>query len=101
MAIVSALAVLAGIMQSSQNMSGSDRSGMGWELDVIAAVIIGGTNLMGGAGRVWGTLVGVIFLGVLVNGMTLLNISEYWQMVVRGVLILMAVLMNVSSPERT
>jgi ribose transport system permease protein len=73
---------------------------MGWELDVIAAVIIGGTNLMGGSGRVWGTLIGVIFLGVLVNGMTLLNISEYWQMVVRGVLILMAVLMNVSPPER-
>jgi len=100
MAIVSALAVIAGVMQSSQNMSGSDRSGTGWELDVIAAVIIGGTNLMGGAGRVWGTLIGVIFLGVLVNGMTLLNISEYWQMVVRGVLILMAVLINVSPPER-
>jgi ribose transport system permease protein len=81
-------------------MSGSDRSGTGWELDVIAAVIIGGTNLMGGAGRVWGTLIGVIFLGVLVNGMTLLNISEYWQMVVRGVLILMAVLINVSPTER-
>ena len=66
----------------------------GWELNIIAAVIIGGTSLMGGVGTVRGTLIGVIFLGVLVNGMTLLNISEYWQHVVRGVLILAAVLIN-------
>ena len=100
MAVVSSLAVMAGIMQSSQNMAGSDRAGQGWELDIIAAVIIGGTSLMGGAGGVWGTLIGIIFLGVLVNGMTLLDINEYWQMVVRGVLILMAVLMNVSTSDR-
>ena len=100
MAIVSGLAVLAGIMQSSQIMAGSPTTAQGWELDVIAAVIIGGTSLMGGAGRVWGTMIGVIFLGVLVNGMTLLNISEYWQQVVRGVLILGAVLMNVAQSSR-
>ena len=63
-------------------------------------VIIGGTSLMGGAGTVWGTLIGVIFLGVLVNGMTLLNISEYWQHVVRGALILAAVLINIRPAER-
>ena len=100
MIIVAILAVMAGVMQSSQIMAGSDRTATGWELDVIAAVIIGGTSLMGGAGRIWGTLIGVIFLGVLVNGMTLLNISEYWQQVVRGVLILTAVLMNVSPGNR-
>ena len=49
---------------------------------------------MGGEGKIRGTLIGVIFLGILVNGMTLLNISEYWQHVVRGVLILSAVLIN-------
>jgi ribose transport system permease protein len=81
-------------MQSSEIMSGTATTAKGWELDVIAAVIIGGTSLMGGVGRVWGTMVGVIFLGVIINGMTLLNISEYWQHVVRGVLILAAVLIN-------
>ena len=64
------------------------------ELDVIAAVIIGGTSLFGGKGRIWGTFVGVIFLGCISNGMTLLNVSEYWQYVVRGAIILGAVLLN-------
>ena len=94
MAVVAGLAALAGIMQSAEIMSGTATMAKGWELDVIAAVIIGGTSLMGGEGKIRGTLIGVIFLGILVNGMTLLNISEYWQHVVRGVLILGAVLLN-------
>lgn len=94
LAATSGLAALSGVMQSSEIMSGTATTAKGWELDVIAAVIIGGTSLMGGVGRVWGTMVGVIFLGVIINGMTLLNISEYWQHVVRGVLILAAVLIN-------
>ena len=94
LAITSGLAALSGVMQSSEIMSGTATTAKGWELDVIAAVIIGGTSLMGGVGRVWGTMVGVIFLGVIINGMTLLNISEYWQHVVRGALILTAVLIN-------
>jgi ribose/xylose/arabinose/galactoside ABC-type transport system permease subunit len=98
--IVGFLAALSGIMQSSQIMSGSATTAPGWELDVISAVIIGGTSLMGGAGTVRGTLIGVIFLGVLVNGMTLMNISEYWQNVVRGGLILTAVLINMASSRR-
>jgi len=94
MGIVSLLAALGGVMLSAEIMSGTPTVAKGWELDIIAAVIIGGTSLMGGVGTVRGTLVGVIFLGVLVNGMTLLNISEYWQHVVRGALILAAVLIN-------
>ena len=89
-----ALAALSGLMVSSEIMSGTATTAKGWELDIIAAVIIGGTSLMGGVGRIWGTMVGVIFLGVIINGMTLLNISEYWQHVVRGLLILAAVLLN-------
>jgi len=96
MAAVGLLAALSGVMQSSQIMSGAATTAVGWELDVISAVIIGGTSLMGGAGTIRGTLVGVIFLGVLVNGMTLMNISEYWQHVVRGALILAAVLINLA-----
>jgi ribose/xylose/arabinose/galactoside ABC-type transport system permease subunit len=94
LAITAALAAASGIMQSSEIMSGTATTAKGWELDVIAAVIIGGTSLSGGVGRVWGTMVGILFLGIIINGMTLLNVSEYWQNVVRGVLILLAVLMN-------
>jgi ribose/xylose/arabinose/galactoside ABC-type transport system permease subunit len=101
MATVAGLAALSGILLSSQIMSGASTSGVGWELDVIAAVIIGGCSLMGGAGRVWGTFVGVVFLGVLVNGMTLLNLGEYWQHVVRGALILGAVLINVAPASKS
>jgi ribose transport system permease protein len=101
MGLVAALAALSGILLSSQIMSGNASVAAGWELDVISAVIIGGTSLSGGSGSVWGTLTGVVFLGVLVNGMTLLNTGEYWQFVVRGALILAAVLVNnVTSGER-
>jgi ribose/xylose/arabinose/galactoside ABC-type transport system permease subunit len=96
MGAVALLTALSGVMQSAQIMSGSATTGQGWELDVISAVIIGGTSLMGGAGTVWGTFIGVVFLGVLLNGMTLMNISEYWQHVVRGALILAAVLINLA-----
>lgn len=85
---------ISGILISSLILSGSASAARGWELDVISAVIIGGTSLFGGKGRIWGTLVGVLFLGIIVNGMTLLNVSEYWQYVVRGGLILGAVLLN-------
>jgi len=94
------LAALSGVMVSSEIMSGTATAAKGWELDVIAAVIIGGTSLMGGVGRIWGTMLGVIFLGVLMNGMTLLNVSEYWQHVVRGVIILVAVLLNLLQKQR-
>ncbi len=94
LAITSILAAVSGVMQSSEIMSGTATTAKGWELDVIAAVIIGETSFTGGVGRVWGTMVGVIFLGVIMNGMTLLNVSEFWQHVVRGVLILLAVLIN-------
>ena len=100
MGLVALLAAMAGVMQSSQIMAGSATTAVGWELDVISAVIIGGASLLGGAGTIWGTLVGVIFLGVLVNGMTLLNINEYWQHVVRGGLILAAVLINVAPAKK-
>jgi len=98
--ITAFLAALSGIMVSSEIMSGTATTAKGWELDVIAAVIIGGTSLMGGVGRIWGTMIGVVFLGVMMNGMTLLNVSEYWQHVVRGVIILVAVLLNLVQKDR-
>ncbi len=101
MGIVALLAALSGVMQSAQIMSGTATTAKGWELTIISAVIIGGTSLFGGEGKIKGTLIGVVFLGVLVNGMTLLNINEYWQHVVRGLLILAAVLINRAQSTRS
>ncbi len=94
MGLVGLLSALSGLLVSSQIMSGTATTAKGWELDVISAVIIGGVSLQGGSGRIWGTFIGVVFLGVIINGMTLLNVSEYWQFVVKGMLILAAVLLN-------
>jgi ribose/xylose/arabinose/galactoside ABC-type transport system permease subunit len=94
LAITGGLAAISGILIASQIGSGTGTTATGMELDVIAATIIGGTSLFGGKGRIWGTLVGVLFLGCIANGMTLLNVSEYWQYVARGAIILGAVLMN-------
>lgn len=85
---------IAGIILSSRLMAGSPETGNGWELDIIAAVIIGGTNLFGGEGKITGTLVGMLFVGILTNGMILLGISPYMQQVIRGVVILAAVVLN-------
>lgn len=92
--LTGALTALSGTLIASQIGSGTGTTATGLELDVIAAVIIGGTSLFGGKGRIWGTLIGVLFLGCISNGMTLINVSEYWQYVVRGAIILGAVLLN-------
>ena len=94
LAITGALAALSGVLIASQIGSGTGTTATGMELDVIASSIIGGTSLMGGKGRIWGTLLGVLFLGCIANGMTLMNVSEFWQQVVRGGTILGAVLLN-------
>lgn len=93
-AITGALAALSGILLSSRIMSGTPTVAQQWELDAITAVIIGGASFTGGVGTVRGTLVGVFFIGVIVNGMTMLNVDIYFQYIVRGALILAAVLVN-------
>jgi ribose/xylose/arabinose/galactoside ABC-type transport system permease subunit len=100
MGLVGFLAATSGVMRASQIMSGNPTTSVGLELDVISAVIIGGTSLLGGAGTVWGTLIGMIFLGVIVNGMTLLDVSPYRQEMVRGGLILAAAIINAVPKER-
>jgi ribose/xylose/arabinose/galactoside ABC-type transport system permease subunit len=93
-ALAGALAGLAGIVLSSRVMSGSPATGTGYELDAIAAVVIGGTSLSGGVGSIAGTLVGVLIIGVMNNGLDLLNVSSYWQQIVKGVIIVLAVLLD-------
>ncbi|MCQ2437009.1 MAG: ABC transporter permease [Clostridia bacterium] len=90
---VQVMCVLAAFMHSAQVASGSYSFGKGWEVDVISAVVIGGTSMNGGHGKPWGTLMGVLFLGVVVNAMTILNVDVYTQYVIRALLMFFAVLM--------
>ena len=86
------LSAFAAIINVARVEVGEPILGDGWELDAIAAVAIGGTAMTGGIGNVLGTLIGALILGVLNNLFNLLNISAYIQEVVRGVIILVAVL---------
>jgi ribose/xylose/arabinose/galactoside ABC-type transport system permease subunit len=97
--VTSVLATLGGLMNSAQVMSATFSFGRGWETDVISAVVIGGTSMTGGIGKVWGTMVGILFLGVLINGMTILNVSVYMQYVVRAALLFSAVLLSLFLPK--
>ena len=92
-AAVQLMSVLAAMMHSAQVASGSYSFGKGWETDVISSVVIGGTSMAGGIGKPWGTLMGVLFMGVVVNAMTILNVDIYAQYVVRGAIMFFAVLM--------
>ena len=93
-ALGGALAGVAGIILSSRIMSGPPATGQGSELDAIAAVVIGGTSLSGGIGSVANTIVGVLIIGVMNNGLDLLNVPSYWQQVVKGLIIVLAVLLD-------
>ena len=86
-----ALAGLAGVVLAARITTGQPNAGAGYELDAIAAAVIGGTSLAGGVGSVGGTILGVLLLGVIGNGLDLLNVSSYYQQIVKGVIIVGAV----------
>ena len=85
------LSALSGIVSASQLAAGRPQSAFGLEFAVIAAVVLGGTTLVGGKGTLIGTLIGVILLRTLDNGLIQLNVSAFWQDVARGVVLLLAV----------
>ena len=89
-----ALAAIGGIIVTSRLDSAQPNAGMSYELDAIAAVVIGGTSLNGGKGTIWGTVIGAVIIGVLNNGLVLLNVSPFWQQVVKGGVILLAVIID-------
>ena len=84
-------ASLAGVVLASRLMSGQPNAGIGFELDAIAAVVLGGAAITGGRGSILGTLIGAVILGVLNNGLNLLGVSPYTQKILKGVIILLAV----------
>lgn len=84
-------AALGGVMSASRLFSASGQLGIGYELDAIAAVILGGTSFAGGVGSVLGTLWGALIIAVLNNGLTLMSVSYFWQLVAKGAVIVLAV----------
>ncbi len=85
------MAGIAGVVIASRLYSGQPRSGEGAEMDAIAAVVVGGTSMSGGSGRLGGTLIGVLIIGVLNNGLNLMGVDSNWQYIVKGFVILLAV----------
>ena len=88
------LASVAGIIITSRLESAQPTAGTSYELDAIAAVVVGGTSLAGGKGSLFGTLVGALIIGVLSNAFNLMNVSSYYQMIAKGAVILLAVLVD-------
>lgn len=86
------MAALSGMILLSRLSSAQPTLGDGFELDAIASVALGGTSMSGGRGRIWGTFVGVLIIAVLNNGLNILGVSSYYQSVVKGIVILVAVL---------
>lgn len=95
-AISGLLSGLAGIILAARTTSALPQAGVAYELDAIAAVVIGGTSLSGGVGTLTGTLAGALIIGVINNGLDLLGVSSYYQQLIKGAIIVLAVLLDVS-----
>ena len=92
---------IATLALMSRTGVGGPLMGEGKEIDVIAAVVVGGVALSGGKGNLWGTFIGVLLLGVISNALNILGVSPHWQYIMRGALILVAVLLSYFSGLRT
>lgn len=89
------LVAIAGIVFMSRINSGQPAGGVGYEFDAITAVVVGGTSLMGGTGTITGTIIGSLIIGVINNTLNLLNVSSYWQQIIKGLIIAVAVILDV------
>lgn len=93
------LSGIAGIVLAARTNSGQPAVGTGFETDAIAAAVIGGTSMTGGIGTIPGTLIGILIIGTLNNGLNLLNVSSYYQQIIKGIIILGAVCFDISSKK--
>ncbi|MBV8045557.1 MAG: ribose ABC transporter permease [Paludibacterium sp.] len=93
-AISGLFAGLAGAMSASRLYGANGHWGTGYELDAIAAVVLGGTSLAGGIGSIWGTAIGALIIGVMNNGLTIMGVSSFWQYVAKGIVIVLAVILD-------
>lgn len=91
------LVAIAGIVLMSRVNSGQPAAGVAYEFDAITAVVVGGTSLMGGTGTITGTIIGAMIIGVINNILNLMNVSSYWQQIVKGVIIAVAVILDVKT----
>lgn len=95
------LAGLSGIVLAARMYSGQPIAGNGFELDAIAAVVVGGTSLSGGVGTLGGTIIGALIIGVLNNGLNLIHVPFYWQLIVKGAVILTAVYVDMLKKSKS
>ncbi|GLR46112.1 sugar ABC transporter permease [Mesorhizobium amorphae] len=91
---------LAGVVLTSRINSGQPAAGVGYEFDAITAVVVGGTSLMGGTGTITGTIIGSFIIGIINNILNLMNVSSYWQQVIKGLIIAIAVILDVWTKSR-
>jgi ribose/xylose/arabinose/galactoside ABC-type transport system permease subunit len=89
------LAGVAGLLLASRIISGNPTSGQAYELDAIAAVIIGGVSMSGGSGKWYGTVIGALMIAVISNGLDILNVSSHFQLIIKGLIIIIAVLIDI------
>jgi ribose/xylose/arabinose/galactoside ABC-type transport system permease subunit len=94
------LAGFAGVLQTSRISSGSSITGEGYELNAIAAVVIGGTSMAGGVGTVWGAVIGALIIGVIQNGLDFMNVSGFYQKIIQGLILIAAVLLDLNSKRK-
>ncbi|WP_442902059.1 ABC transporter permease, partial [Faecalispora jeddahensis] len=87
-------AAIVGIINSAQLVAAHPASGESWEMNAIAAAVLGGTSMAGGIGGIGGTIVGAFVIGVINDGMVMCGVSEFWQMVIKGLVIVFAVVID-------
>ncbi|MCR5083957.1 MAG: ABC transporter permease [Succinivibrionaceae bacterium] len=87
-------AAIVGVIATSQLVASHPMTGNTWEMNAIAAAVLGGTSLMGGIGTIWGTVIGAFIIGVITDGMVMCGVSEFWQMIIKGLVIILAVIID-------
>ena len=85
---------IVGIIATSQLVSATPKTGESWEMNAIAASVLGGTSMAGGVGTIGGTIVGAFVIGVINDGMTMCGVTEFWQKIIRGLVIIIAVIID-------